>query len=240
MNEQGYSIVVLTLGVGCYYYICSLGFLRTFIRDVANTVPRFFVLLMLLWNWRAYGKHMKKLLFIVVLLLTSMSIYAQDDVTKFMGIPVDGSKSDMIKKLKSKGFISSELDKEILKGEFNGRDVYVVIATNNNKVFRIVLRDKIFVDETSIKIRFNTLCLQFENNSKYITTKEYSIPDHEDISYEMSVNKKRYEASFYQRAEESGSSIMKSVWFRIDEYAGEYGILMYYDNEYNRANGEDL
>ena len=32
----------------------------------------------------------------------------------------------------------------------------------------------------------------------------------------------------------------KTVWFLIDNRYGEYGIIMYYDNEYNRANGEDL
>jgi hypothetical protein len=32
----------------------------------------------------------------------------------------------------------------------------------------------------------------------------------------------------------------KSVWFRISEYYGKYYIVMYYDNEYNHANGEDL
>lgn len=32
----------------------------------------------------------------------------------------------------------------------------------------------------------------------------------------------------------------RPVWFMIDESYGEYKILMYYDNEYNRANGEDL
>lgn len=32
----------------------------------------------------------------------------------------------------------------------------------------------------------------------------------------------------------------KSVWFMISESFGKYRILMYYDNEYNRANGEDL
>lgn len=33
---------------------------------------------------------------------------------------------------------------------------------------------------------------------------------------------------------------MKPVWFRIVSYNGEYYISMYYDNEYNHANGEDL
>ncbi len=32
----------------------------------------------------------------------------------------------------------------------------------------------------------------------------------------------------------------KSVWFMISELYGKYVIIMYYDNEYNRANGEDL
>lgn len=31
-----------------------------------------------------------------------------------------------------------------------------------------------------------------------------------------------------------------SVWFMISEHYGRYGILMYYDNKKNQANGEDL
>lgn len=34
--------------------------------------------------------------------------------------------------------------------------------------------------------------------------------------------------------------IKKPVWFMISEYYGKYYITMFYDNEYNRANGEDL
>ena len=32
----------------------------------------------------------------------------------------------------------------------------------------------------------------------------------------------------------------KSVWFRIFENMGKYYVSIYYDNEYNKANGEDL
>ena len=32
----------------------------------------------------------------------------------------------------------------------------------------------------------------------------------------------------------------KPVWFMISEHYGQYYITMFYDNEYNRANGEDL
>ena len=219
---------------------------------------------------------MKKLLSITMLLISSLFIYAQQDVTKFLGIPVDGSKSEMIQKLKAKGYTSSQLDKDVLVGEFNGADVNIHVVTNNNKVYRIMICDVNNIDERAIQIRFNRLCEQFVNNSKYssLPLEEYMIPDDEDISYEITVHKKRYEAVFYQKtdetfmakqieaafpqytkeqlanpSEELRAEIVnfvtqyiskKAVWFMINERLGKYCITMYYDNEYNNANGEDL
>ena len=227
---------------------------------------------------------MKKLLSLVLLLACSAVSYAQNEVTQFLGIPMDGSKSEMIQKLKAKGFrYDSELD--CLKGEFNGRDSYISVVTNNNKVYRIMVRDVTSSSESDIRIRFNTLCRQFENNKKYqsLSSESYIIPEDENISYEMSVNKKRYQASYFQIPEGGidSTTIMKetqsfifskysqeqlsslteeqtqelmtevllymtekfynrSVWFMIDEMYGDYYILLYYDNEYNHADGEDL
>lgn len=219
---------------------------------------------------------MKKLLSITMLLISSLFIYAQQDVTKFLGIPVDGSKSEMIQKLKAKGYTSNPLDKDVLVGEFNGADVNIHVVTNNNKVYRIMICDVNNIDERAIQIRFNRLCEQFVNNSKYssLPLEEYMIPDDEDISYEITVHKKRYEAVFYQKtdetfmakqieaafpqytkeqlanpSEELRAEIVnfvtqyiskKAVWFMINERLGKYCITMYYDNEYNNANGEDL
>lgn len=104
---------------------------------------------------------MKRILSVAILLVISVSLFAQKDVTKFMGIPIDGFKPEMIQKLKEKGFVSSESDKNILEGEFNGTQVNVHIATNNNKVCRIMLCDAHQMDETNIRIRFNKLCQQF-------------------------------------------------------------------------------
>ena len=142
---------------------------------------------------------MKNLLTVVMLFVFSTALYAQKDVTKFLGIPVDGTKTAMIQKLKAKGFQYNSSG-DYLTGEFNGRDVRISVVTNNNKVYRIMVVDDNNSDETSIKIRFNTLCRQFENNKKYepLTDKEQTIPDDEDLSYEIKVNKKRYEAGFYQ------------------------------------------
>ena len=55
---------------------------------------------------------MKKIVFFIVLLTITISTIAQKDVSKFMGIPIDGFKPEMIKKLKEKGFVSSTTDKD--------------------------------------------------------------------------------------------------------------------------------
>ena len=146
---------------------------------------------------------MKKLLCVTIALLCTATMQAQEeekDVTKFLGIPVDGYKPAMIEKLKAKGFTPAIAGKDVLEGEFNGTDVLLLINTNNYKVCGITLIDKYILDESAIKIRFNRLCEQFENNPKYIPNtepdKEQTIPDDEHLSYEMGVNNKRY-AAFY-------------------------------------------
>lgn len=227
---------------------------------------------------------MKKIIFLIsMLIILPVGISAQQEVTKFLGIPVDGSKSEMMRKLKEKGFELSSTLEDALEGEFNGTDVIIKVVTNNNKVWRIGIMDKNNLDETNIKIRFNRLCQQFENNRKYFTPSDFTIPDDEDIAYEMAVHDKRYEAAYYQLpanmdsatiAKETRTFILenytaeqltnpsqelqkemieksflhlfdlyskRSVWFMINQsILGGYYINMFYDNECNRANGEDL
>lgn len=102
---------------------------------------------------------MKKILLSLVLCCISIVTMAQTDVTKFLGIPVDGNKSEMVRKLKSKGFTQNPYADGVLTGKFNGMDVNVHIATNNDKVCRIMVCDANTMDETSIRIRFNVLCV---------------------------------------------------------------------------------
>lgn len=226
---------------------------------------------------------MKKVLLSLVLCCITMVTMAQKDVTKFLGIPVDGNKSEMVRQLKSKGFTQLPYGDGVLTGKFNGMDVNVHIVTNNDKVCRIMVCDANTMDETSIRIRFNVLCEQFKNNSKYLSFsgEDLKIKEDEDISYEMTVHNKRYEAVFHQVPDTTVANyyeelqslvyskytkeqlenptylinldidvmfaryalekaVKKPVWFMISEHYGEYYITMFYDNEYNRANGEDL
>lgn len=235
---------------------------------------------------------MKKILTVIALLMLVGTMQAQHQVTKFLGIPVDGTKAEMTSKLIAKGFTLKAIeDTEFLEGEFNGAKVHLYIITHNNKVWRIMLCDATPTDENNIKIRFNTLIRQFEANNKYETINAVPIDESIRLLNAMMGENKTFEAAFNQKEntirndEETSDTATRTgitraatatqilgpsmkereeidnanifiggntqnkilqnqykriVWFRIaGKYRGYY-ICMYYDNEYNKANGEDL
>lgn len=167
---------------------------------------------------------MRKLITLAVALMISSICFAQKDVTKFLGIPVDGTKSAMIQKLKDKGYTYNSR-KDCLEGEFNGRNVEIHVVTNKDKVYRIAVVDAEGSNEASIKVRYNRLCRQFMYNDKYKSYKDsYEIPEDDDISYEMSVNNKRYEAAFYQVSYKENDSL---------------SLMEYINNELNKKYSKD-
>ncbi len=194
-------------------------------------------------------------------------MFAQNDVTKFLGIPVDGTKSEMIQKLKQKGF-TYNYTKDCLEGEFNGEQVLISVITHNRKVSHITIIDKITRSESQIKRRFNELYRQFEMNDRYYHLGDsQEISESDNISYNMSVLNKEYKANFFQtdtttanlykllksknktltleevmKLEEGlDKGYFKQVYFWINKDTnGKYWIAMVYANLKNEANGEDL
>lgn len=178
----------------------------------------------------------KRLLLIVLtLVLISINGFSQD-VIKFLGIPVDGIKREMIAELEKKGYRYNVYD-DCLEGEFNGQDVFISVQTVNNRVWRITVVDQRSTDETNIRIRFNNLYYQFLNNGRYILARGNIIDENERIGTQISVYKKRYEATFFP-SEGTSNGI---VWFMIgQEDFDEYRICIYYENLNNAASGDDL
>ena len=141
---------------------------------------------------------MKKLLsFIIGILIMCSTVFGQSESTlKFLSIPVDGSKSEMVEVLKSKGF-EYDSESDFLIGDFNGKKSEIGIVENHGKVYRVVVFDANTYDAGEIRIRFNNLIHQFENNDKYFYIFPNDIiPEDEDIHYEILVNKKQYIAEF--------------------------------------------
>lgn len=141
---------------------------------------------------------MKQLITFLALAVFSFTLAAQNKsagTIKFLGIPVDGSKDEMISQLKEKGFSYAPSFDE-LKGEFNGQDVTLYIRTHHKLVNRVCV---VFpsLDKRRIIREYNSLLSQFQANDKYIEIlTNTSIPESENIAYEMSVNNKTYASRF--------------------------------------------
>lgn len=140
---------------------------------------------------------MKTLTTLLLMLVFCTVTFAQNNpVTKFLGIPIDGTKSGMIQKLRAKGFTYNS-STGVLKGTFNGERVNLYVVTNNNKVYRILVEPNNSWDEGQIKIRYNNLFSQFIDNGKYYYLSHDSI-DNVDLEYQMFVKNKVFQTVMIQ------------------------------------------
>ena len=139
---------------------------------------------------------MKNTLLIAILSIFSLAAFAQNEgPIKFLGIPIDGTEAQFATKLKAKGFRYNSLY-ESYKGQFNGRTVDVYLHTNHDIVDRVYVSFPATTEE-NVRQEYNQLLSQFNNTGKYADWSfNEEIPAKEDISYEMTVNNKRYQASF--------------------------------------------
>lgn len=138
-------------------------------------------------------KKYLSVLFVAFLSAFSLNLNAQENVgvTKFLGIPVDGTKSAMIAKLQRKGFTYNRIY-DCLKGEFNGKSVELHVVANRNKVWRIAVFGS-SQSETDVKISYNQLVNSFLSKDNYLCIDTGYIDEDEYIS-----SNKRIQSSFCQ------------------------------------------
>lgn len=153
---------------------------------------------------------MKKLFLLIVAAFMAANVMAENYPTKFLGIPIDGTKQEMLRKIQAKGFeYHNEYGKEYLTGEFNGEEVGIVVRTNKGKACQIVVTELKTYTEGFIRIKFNNLMQQFEKNPKYLPANlnQKHLSEEEDIAYEITVNNKLYRAYFLQITHELDTTI---------------------------------
>lgn len=177
---------------------------------------------------------------ILVGLFLSFSVSSLAQVTTFMGIPVDGTVDEMIKKLEHKGFelepMQSTVDESWLEGEFNGKDVAVAPITNKDEVWRIlVMHDALSAD--LVARRFASTIMQLESKSSYTTSE--IIPTVKEL--EKEVHHLRIKSALPGYAFFQDGDPMRRVWVTVyNEDYSDYYLWIFYDNLYNAPNGEDL
>ena len=171
---------------------------------------------------------MKKIVTSLILAILTYAAVAQNPATlTFLGIPVDGTRAEMVQALKAKGFRYNPYTGALM-GKFNGVDSRIFISTNHGKVDRVYVCDANPSDKKQIRIRYNNLLQQFmDNTDKYFAIDDYTpIPDKEDIAREMRVHKKEYVATFhlspiYGWTDEEGSRFLDKLALEISDEIGE-------------------
>ena len=144
---------------------------------------------------------MKKLLCILLSFAFVLTTTARNDVTKFLGISVDGTLENMILKLKQKGF--ENVGEDWLKGFYNGRLVTLTpISLRDNKVCRIMIIYYTTNNDKDIIKQYNSLCEQFCENENYdgylYNLEELYIPENENIADEIMKDPEKYKMGFRQ------------------------------------------
>ncbi|MBR2637997.1 MAG: hypothetical protein IKD40_04040 [Bacteroidaceae bacterium] len=206
---------------------------------------------------------MKRVFTILILLVTALCCNAHStdkNTIKFMGHPVDGSKTRMRIHLLKNGFTYNKYTDYYI-GSFNGYTVRVGISTYKKKVDRIHVTFE-YTDELNIRYDYNNLIKQFNKNNKYISFIENKlISQNEDISNEITKNNGRFYAEYFYKPQidslESVENLKEElirrytneqleeiltghVWFIISKINNAYMIELFYDNLNNRPKGEDL
>lgn len=107
---------------------------------------------------------MKRLL-TTLLMFLALTSYAQD-VIDFMGIPIDGSVSEMVAQLEERGFQRTDKS-DILKGIIDNIPVQLTVRLSKDKVFEIDVRYDVEDDHAQIAQCINGLVSKFKDNPKY-------------------------------------------------------------------------
>ena len=206
---------------------------------------------------------MRKIAFTLLMLLT-LSLNAQDNVMKFMGIPIDGTKSEMISKLENKGFAPEQVEidlenaqNEVLRlggeisdgrvrerdgeyfmhGYFDGKRSKVIISSYNNKVYQIMVVIEDAYNELNGKIQFNLYVEQL--NKKYTNPIDYdfSIDLERDLSAPYDNNIRAFFTAAYDEQDKPHG--MVSLEMSHPRYKEFYIAFSYYNAD-NMPNGDDL
>ncbi len=175
---------------------------------------------------------------------------------KFMGIPIDGPKNEMISKLEKKGFTSLSWVKEYealekqdttikieqslryndegywMEGFFDGKKCSLGIYSYYGNVYRILLAfDDAISDKFSAFLTFNYYADKLQK--KYYSDKNYYNPlDYSDV---IELDEKRF--NFYIDEENQGGVMLMMTYPSSNL---EYHILLEYINVANSPHGEDL
>lgn len=170
---------------------------------------------------------MKKVLIAMAVLLVSVTAAAQD-VTTFMGIPIDGTVESVKSKLKAKGF--KDIGDNALKGRFFGSEAWVAVFGEKGLANAIFLVIYCSDDEDYAKLSYNMIFDGLKDCGRYVYLKGEKIGKNVNLLRELLEADDNSLSSYFLQNGNEDSPVVVSVEYK----KGEYEIHMIYYNEKNR------
>lgn len=197
---------------------------------------------------------------ITLLMFLTLSLNAQEnEVLQFMGIPIDGPKSEMISKLEKKGFVPNEMvlrvenaENELLKaggkiedggirendesyfmdGYFDGKRCTIVLFPYKSIVYKIV----VFLED-SYKKKFDAF-FRFNDYAEKLQKKYYDENNfYKPLDYSDELNLDADYFNMFIDKQKKGGVTLHITYPKVNM---EYHIIIEYLNIANMPNGEDL
>ena len=197
---------------------------------------------------------MKKVLFILLLVIVSLGVEAQ---VNFMGIPVEGSVSNMMYQLKKKGFkdASQDYGENRMTGRFYNRDVVLSISTN--KYDEVEAVSVLFMasvwrfegyDRTSVIKLYNDLYESFNNNENYLWVswliRDFEkfhcvdIKNDENLWYNITDKGMEYHVDYSQLPTDNHNCVHFMI-SKDEQHYNKFFILLMYENLSIKTYGDD-
>lgn len=125
--------------------------------------------------------------------------FADSDETalKFLGLPIGGTKKQMMEALKTRGF-NIDYGNESMTGMFNGEEVKLFLTTNHGIIDKIKVIYPYCSEENDTRIKYNMLLSRFNRNAKYICVNPRAeVPIDEKIYWKLEENNNTYDAIYF-------------------------------------------
>ena len=130
--------------------------------------------------------------------LSSGSTDTDESALKFVGVPIDGTKEQMIEALEEKGFQKEPFNDSMATGMFNGELVTLFLSTNHGIVDRVKVVYPRCNAANDTRVKYNMLLSRFNRNAKYVCVNTRpEVPADENIYLKLQANTKEYDAVYF-------------------------------------------
>ena len=175
---------------------------------------------------------------IILSLILTLTAAAQTDVTTFMNVPVNGTRTSMVRKLLKAGL--KKAGKDLLLEDVDGKSFIVTLQTNGKEVCRVTMTPTRGTGDVFLAVQmYNTLIECYRRDCGYCE-KEYNREAlmADSLNWKRYIKQGMYYAEFFQAADPQ--MYVKRVSFRLTEKNGEYCIERRYDNIYKIPNNNQI